>query len=101
MTGKNNTSYEGGKGNDTLWGDAGNDKLYGGSGKDVFIYKPGEGTDTIFNYSSGDMLKILKSDGKDGGTFISSTFKNNNLTLVIEGAAKLFSTEYQKATSST
>lgn len=84
-----NDTLVGGKGNDTLWGDAGNDKLYGGSGKDVFIYKPGEGTDTIFDYSSGDMLKILKSNGKDGGTFTSSTFKNNNLTLAIEGGGKV------------
>ena len=79
----------GGKGNDTLWGDAGNDKLYGGSGKDIFIYKPGEGTDTIFDYELGDMLKILKSNGKDGGTFTNSTFKNNNLTLAIDGGGKV------------
>ena len=62
-------------GNDTLWGGAGNDTLYGGDGKDTFIYKPGEGTDTIFDYQSGDMLQILKSDASAGGSFTKSSFK--------------------------
>ena len=84
-----NDTLVGGKGNDTLWGDAGNDKLYGGSGKDVFIYKPGEGTDTIFDYQSGDMLKILKSNGQYGGIFTNSSFKNGNLTLSISGGGKV------------
>lgn len=79
----------GGKGNDTLWGDVGNDKLYGGSGKDVFIYKPGEGTDTIFDYSSGDMLTILKADGTAGGSFNSSKFSGGDLTLTINGGGKV------------
>ena len=84
-----NDTLVGGKGNDTLWGDAGNDKLYGGKGNDVFIYKPGEGTDTIFDYQSGDMLKILQSNGKAGGTFTNSSFKNNKLTLAIDGGGKV------------
>lgn len=84
-----NDTLVGGKGNDTLWGDAGNDKLFGGAGNDVFIYKPNEGTDTIFDYDSGDMLKILKSNGKDGGTFTNSSFKNNKLTLAIDGGGKV------------
>jgi len=87
--GTGNDLLWGGTGNDSLWGDAGNDKLYGGEGKDIFIYKPGEGTDTIFDYQSGDMLKILKSDGKAGGTFTSSSFKNNKLTLAIDGGGKV------------
>lgn len=84
-----NDTLSGGKGNDTLWGDAGNDKLYGGAGSDIFICKLGEGNDTIFDYQSGDMLKILKSNGKDGGTFTSSSFKNNTLTLAISGGGKV------------
>ena len=87
--GAGNDCLSGGKGNDTLWGNTGNDKLYGGDGKDTFIYKPGEGTDTIFDYQSGDMLKILKSNGKDGGSFINSSFKNGNLTLSINGGGKV------------
>ena len=63
--------------------------MYGGSGKDTFIYKPGEGTDTIFDYQSGDMLQILKSDGKAGGSFTKSSFSGGNLTLTISGGGKV------------
>ena len=69
----------------SLWGGAGNDTLYGRDGKDVFIYKPGEGTDHIMNYHNGDMLKILKSNGKSGGTFNSTKFSSGDLTLAING----------------
>ncbi|MBR6887933.1 MAG: hypothetical protein IKN16_05750, partial [Selenomonadaceae bacterium] len=79
----------GGAGNDTLWGGAGNDSLYGGAGNDVFIYKPGEGKDTIYDYESGDMLQILKSDGSTGGTFSSSALRNGQLTLNISGGGSV------------
>ncbi|MBR0061489.1 MAG: hypothetical protein IJP68_08410, partial [Selenomonadaceae bacterium] len=79
----------GNKGNDSLWGGAGNDTLYGGAGKDVFIYKPGEGTDKIIDYAKGDMLKILKSNGKAGGSFTKSSFSGGNLTLTISGGGKV------------
>ena len=75
----------GGVGNDSLWGGTGNDLLYGGDGKDVFIYKPGEGTDHIMDYQSGDMLKILKSNGNAGGTFKSSKYSGGDLILTING----------------
>ena len=75
----------GGTGNNTLWGDGGNDSLYGGDGADVFVYKPGDGRDRIFDYDSDDMLIILKADGSEGGTYTDATFKNNKLTLTIDG----------------
>lgn len=78
----------GGEGKDTLWGGAGNDTLEGGEGKDIFIYKPGEGTDTIFGYEKGDMLKILKADGSNG-SFKSSKFSGGDLTLTINGGGKV------------
>ena len=79
----------GGIGNDTLWGGAGNDSLYGDSGADIFIYKPNEGTDTIFDYESGDVLKILKTNGEEGGTFKNATFSDDTLTLSISGGGKV------------
>jgi len=79
----------GSNGNDKLWGGAGNDSLYGDSSNDVFIYKPGEGTDKIFDYSSGDMLTILKSNGKSGGAFSKSSFSGGELTLTINGGGKV------------
>lgn len=87
--GKGADKIYGGSGNDTLWGEAGNDSLYGGAGNDTFIYKPGEGTDKIFDYDSGDMLKILKTNGKDGGTFTKGTFSKGNLTLAISGGGSV------------
>lgn len=86
-TGKD--SLWGGFGNDVLWGGTDNDTLYGGFGDNIFIYKPGEGTDKIMDYSSGDMLKIPKKNGKEGGTFTKATFKNNSLTLAISGGGKV------------
>lgn len=71
------------KGNDTLWGGAGNDTLYGGEGKDTFVYKPGEGKDTILDYQSGDLLKIV------GGSFTSSKYSGGTLTLAISGGGKV------------
>ena len=79
----------GGAGKDSLWGGAGNDSLWGGAGNDNFIYKPGEGTDKIFDYESGDLLTILKSDGKAGGTFSNSVFNNSTLTLTIKGGGSV------------
>ena len=81
----------GGAGNDTLWGGAGNDLLWGNSDKDIFVYKPGEGTDKIMDYwyDDGDMLKILKADGSDGGTFKSATFDGDTLTLAISGGGSV------------
>ena len=79
----------GGAGKDTLWGGAGNDSLYGGAGNDTFIYKPGEGTDKIFDYASGDVLTILKSNGSSGGTFTKSKFSGGELTLTISGGGSV------------
>ena len=86
--GAGNDSLNGGTGNDSLWGGAGNDTLIGGSGKDVFIYKPNEGTDTITDYASGDILKILNTDGTNG-TYTSAAFADNVLTLTIDGGGSV------------
>lgn len=75
--------------NAVISGGAGNDSLYGCNGNDTFIYKPGEGNDTIFDYSSGDMLQILKSDGSKGGTFSKAKFSGGDLTLTINGGGKV------------
>jgi Ca2+-binding RTX toxin-like protein len=74
----------GGAGNDTLWGGTGNDALYGGTGNDVFVYKPNEGTDTIYDFDSADMLQIVNSSGKAVG-YTSATFASSRLTLSIDG----------------
>ena len=84
-----NDSLHGGGGNDSLWGGSGDDTLYGGDGNDTFIYKPGEGTDFIYDYTNGDMLKILKADGSTGGSFSKSNFSGGVLTLTISGGGSV------------
>ena len=85
-----NDELHGSSGNDSLWGGAGNDSLWGGLGKDTFIYKPGEGTDEIadYDFSEGDMLKILNADGTFG-TFTKAAFASSKLTLTIDGGGKV------------
>ena len=90
-------TINGGKGNDSLWGGAGNDSLWGGDGNDTFIYKAGEGTDKIFDYSSGDMLKILKSSGKTG-SFSKSKYSGGTLSLTISGGGQVL---FDNVTTST
>ena len=84
-----NDTLSGGKGNDSLWGGAGDDSLYGGAGNDTFVYKAGEGKDKIFDYASGDVVTILKSNGKAGGTFTDSAFGKGSLTLTISGGGQI------------
>ena len=92
LGGAGNDRLYGQKGNDTLWGGAGNDSLYGGAGNDVFIYKAGEGTDKIFDYTSGDMLKILN------GKFSKSKYSNGTLSLTIAGGGQVL---FDNVTTST
>ena len=90
-----NDKLLGGKGKDSLWGGAGNDTLWGGDGNDTFIYKAGEGKDMIFDYTSGDMLKILKSNGKTG-SFSKSKFSNGTLSLTISGGGSVIFNDVAK-----
>ena len=85
--GAGNDSLNGGTSADTLWGGAGNDTLLGGSGNDTFIYKPNEGTDTIQDYASGDILQILNADGTNGS--YTAAFASNKLTLTISGGGSV------------
>ncbi|MFG1342654.1 tandem-95 repeat protein, partial [Xanthobacter autotrophicus] len=59
--GTGNDRLAGGAGNDMLWGDAGddtlagdagNDLLFGGPGRDTFVFKPGGGRDTVYDFST-------------------------------------------------
>ncbi|MBD3878336.1 MAG: hypothetical protein SR1Q5_01440 [Quinella sp. 1Q5] len=84
-----NDTFLGGKGSDTLWGGLGSDYLYGGDGVDTFLYKPGEGTDTIFDYESGDLLQIL-SNTNEGVPFDSAIFSTNTLTLTVDTGKVIF-----------
>ena len=45
---------DGGDGDDTLAGGGGADSLTGGAGNDTFVYKPGDGNDTITDFNAGN-----------------------------------------------
>ena len=88
LGGSGNDSLNGAAGADILWGGTGNDTLIGGAGDDTFIYKPNEGTDHITDYTNGDILKILKTDGTNG-TYTKAAFASNKLTLTISGGGSV------------
>ncbi|WGD54678.1 Ig-like domain-containing protein [Bradyrhizobium sp. CB1650] len=52
-------------GNDTLIGNGGNDHLLGGAGNDTFIYKVGDGADTMDGGAGTDSLYITGTTGDD------------------------------------
>ena len=43
----------GGAGDDTITGGEGDDRLYGGAGADTFVFGPGDGNDTINDFTNG------------------------------------------------
>ena len=75
----------GGAGKDSLWGGAGNDTLWGSNGTDTFIYQAGGGNDSIMDYASGELLRLLTKDGKSNATFSKSAFDDDTLTLTVNG----------------
>ena len=57
------------EGNNTLIGGAGNDWLYDGSGDDRFVFAPGSGKDTIFNFAKeggNDKIDVSGYSGISG-----------------------------------
>ena len=48
-------------GDDTLEGGAGNDYLWGGEGADTFVFKPGDGNDTLCDFTDGEDLIDLRA----------------------------------------
>jgi Ca2+-binding RTX toxin-like protein len=58
--GSGNDSLFGGNGSDFLSGGLGNDQLTGGNGADTFLFRQGDGRDTILDYSrsQGDRIQI-------------------------------------------
>lgn len=55
-----NDTLSGGNGADILIGNTGNDGLTGGTGADIFVFRPGDGADTIadFNRSQLDLIDL-------------------------------------------
>ena len=94
--GKGNDTLDGGAGDDSLWGGKGNDLLIGGAGADAFIFRVGDGNDTIqgYNFAENDMLQILDKRGNalKGEAFTKSAFSGSTLTLSVKGGGKVIFT---------
>ena len=95
--GDNADTLDGGKGNDTLWG--------GSDDADTFIYRAGEGTDTImdYNFDDGDLLQILDKSGKEisKGAIKKFAFNDNDLILSIKGGGKVVLANFTTAETKT
>ncbi|EDX85499.1 type I secretion target GGXGXDXXX repeat protein domain protein [Synechococcus sp. PCC 7335] len=61
--GADNDTLIGEAGKDTLIGDRGKDMLTGGAGEDTFVLALGEGTDTITDFSSEDLIGLANGLG--------------------------------------
>lgn len=76
--GSGNDTLYGLGGNDTLNGGKGNDVLEGGTGSDVFVYRDGDGIDTVNDYEQGeDTVYIAK------GAVKSATVSGSNLIFAV------------------
>jgi Ca2+-binding RTX toxin-like protein len=53
-----NDTLVGGAGNDVLIGALGDDVLHGGAGNDRFVFKAGDGNDTIADFAAGDLVDL-------------------------------------------
>ncbi|MBR5436919.1 MAG: hypothetical protein IK120_08675, partial [Muribaculaceae bacterium] len=90
--GKGNDKLFGGSGNDSLWGGKGNDILTGGDGEDKFIFRAGDGIDTILDFNNGDELIIQNKYGKDldyKKAVSKAVFNDDTLTLSVKGGGKV------------
>src|SRR5262245_11110331 len=61
-----NDTLMGNGGADRLFGGTGNDILHGGAGGDIFVFKAGDGDDTIRDFKAGtDVLDFMEAYGID------------------------------------
>ncbi|MDP8935912.1 MAG: calcium-binding protein, partial [Cyanobacteriota bacterium] len=72
-----NDLLNGDNGDDTLTGGLGSDTLTGGNGQDIFVFAPGEGIDTITDFSlSSDQIGLT-----EGLTFGNLSFSGNQILI--------------------
>ena len=76
----------GSAGNDTLSGGPGNDRLSGGADADVFVFTPGDGDDTITDFTRGEDKIDLAAFSLDEPIDLSMTTNADGVTLDLPGA---------------
>ena len=69
-----NDTLNGGNGNDVLNGGPGEDELRGGDGSDSYVFEPGHGNDTIFDFAPGeDKINLTAFDIDDNYEFTTTS----------------------------
>ena len=76
----------GSAGNDTLSGGPGNDRLSGGADADVFVFTPGDGDDTITDFTRGEDKIDLSAFSLEEPIDLSMTTNADGVTLNLPGA---------------
>ncbi|WP_145953413.1 calcium-binding protein [Oceaniglobus indicus] len=94
--GGGNDVHIGGSGDDTLAGGGGNDRMIGGAGRDTFIFRPGDGMDTIVGFDAGADTLRLASGFWGGGLTVSqviatyATASGAGVTFTFDDAERVF-----------
>ena len=76
----------GSAGEDTLNGGPGNDRLSGGADADVFVFTPGDGDDTITDFTRGEDKVDLSAFSLEEPIDLSMTTSDDGVTLDLPGA---------------
>ncbi len=78
--GQDNDVLVGGRENDVLIGDLGSDSLWGGNGGDRFDFRPGDGNDTIADFTNNEDLIGLKNGLSFDDLTIAQVGSNTQIT---------------------
>ncbi|MBI5785506.1 MAG: peptidoglycan DD-metalloendopeptidase family protein, partial [Rhodocyclales bacterium] len=86
LGGAGDDTLYGENGNDLIKGEAGNDTLSGGSGSDTYLFKRGDGQDTIYNDDAGTgKTDVLQFAADIAASDVTATRSGTNLVLAING----------------
>ena len=83
ITGDDNANtLQGQDGDDTIASGKGDDTLTGGTGTDLFIFAPGDGNNTITDYTAGETINLI-AFGWDFEVQTSEAIENGSKTITI------------------
>lgn len=78
----------GGSGDDNIEGDGGNDMLFGGTGADTYIYRSGDGSDTINNYDD-----VTPPEFRNDVLYVDESVDPNTVEITREGVDLIITLE--------
>ncbi len=77
------------KGGSSIWAGKGNDTIYGGAGNDTIFYWSNEGNKTIYDYKTGDGIRMRRVDEDDTTTFKNFTVTDNDVVINFTNGSKI------------